>query len=305
MTVSPTSNEASAPMQRDTDPLVTVFVPSYNHGRYIGQTIDAIARQTYRPIELIVIDDGSRDDSPARLKELATTTDMRLVLNSRNAGVVKTLNEGLELARGKYFAPCASDDWWHPEKIAEQVQRFESDRELKIAFTEGVEVDEAGNVIGPVRYTRQHRERWTFEDVLLRADLPPASFMARRSDMLGVGGYDEAFRIEDLAMWLALLAHGGHACVVRRELAYYRTHGANTHRMFSSMVIDQHYAIVDHYSAGHPRRAKILAEWQLRNGNFLAGVDKRRSMHYLMKAIRHVNDYRLFAGLYKNIVRRG
>ena len=149
MTVSPTSNEASAPMQRDTDPLVTVFVPSYNHGRYIGQTIDAIARQTYRPIELIVIDDGSRDDSPARLKELATTTDMRLVLKSRNAGVVKALNEGLELARGKYFAPCASDDWWHPEKIAEQVQRFESDPDLKIAFTEGVEVDEAATSSAP------------------------------------------------------------------------------------------------------------------------------------------------------------
>jgi alpha-1,3-rhamnosyltransferase len=297
--------DAAAAASNASNPLVTVCVPSYNHIKYIGATIESIARQSYAPIELIVIDDCSRDESPAMLRALAQRFNMRLVLKSSNDGLVKTLNEGLKLARGKYFAPCASDDHWHPDKVASQVQRLESEPDLKIVFTEGLEIDEDGCVLGPVQYTRRTLERWTFDDVLMKADLPPASFMARLADMLRVGGYSETFQIEDFAMWLELLSTGGYASVVRRKLAYYRNHAANMHTVFSSMVIDEHYAIVDHYSARHPQRAKILSEWQLRNGNFLAGIDKRRSMRYLLKAIRNVHDYRLFAGLYKNLVRRG
>jgi glycosyltransferase involved in cell wall biosynthesis len=304
MSATPAS-ASSADGTHLSNPLVSVVVPSYNHGKYIRQTIASIATQSYKPIELVVIDDCSSDDSPARLQEIAKTTDLRLVLKSHNEGLVKTMNAGLNLARGKYFAVCGSDDYWHPDKIAMQVQRLEADPDLRMVFTEGLEVDEGGAILGPVQYTRTHRDRWYFDDVILKADLPPASFMARRADMVAVGGYNEAFRIEDLAMWLALLAGGGYAAVIRRELAYYRSHGANMHNVFSSLVIDQHYAIIDHFSLRHPRRKQILAEWQLRNGNFLAGIDKRRSMGYLLKAIRNVNDYRLFAGLYKNIVRRG
>ena len=284
-------------------PLVSVVIPSYNHGKYVRQTIESILQQSYGPIQLIVVDDHSTDDSPSKLKELAKSGSFDLVLKTKNEGLVKTLNDGLALARGTYFAPCASDDYWHADKIALQVHRLEAESDLKMVFTEGLEIDDTGTVLGSVRYTRQHRERWYFDDVVLRADLPPASFMARRADMLAVGGYSSEFKIEDLPMWLMLLKHGGYAAVIRRELANYRNHGSNMHNVFSSMVIDEHYRIIEHFCKDHPKRGAILSEWQLRNGNFLAGADKRRSIWYLLKAIRHVNDYRLYAGIYKNIVR--
>jgi alpha-1,3-rhamnosyltransferase len=301
--IRPTIPGASDTPSRS-QPLVSVIVPSYNHGRYIERTIESIKAQSYQSIELIVIDDRSSDDSAARLQAMAGSLKFRLVLKSRNQGLVRTLNDGLSLAQGKYFAPCASDDYWHPEKLALQVQRMETEPDLKFIFTEGMEVDVRGEIVQPVRYTHRHRERWYFDDVLLKADLPPASFLARRLDMLQVGGYSEAYRIEDLPMWLALLAGGGYCAVIKQPLAYYRSHGSNMHDVFSSMVVDEHYKIVQHFSLNHPRRSSILAEWQLRNGNFLAGIDKRKSMLYLIKAITHLNDYRLYAGIYKNIVGR-
>jgi alpha-1,3-rhamnosyltransferase len=285
------------------DDLVSVVVPSYNHVQYVRQTIESVLQQSHPHIELIVIDDHSSDGSSELLQQLAAEHGFSLVLKPCNEGVVKTLNDGLALARGRYFCPCASDDYWAPEKIRLQLQEFRTNSLLKLSFTEGFEVDARGMILGPVRYTSRQKEAWDFEDVLFKADLPPASFMARRADMLAVGGYDGRFKIEDLAMWLMLLQCGGHATVVKQGLAFYRNHSTNMHTISSSMVIDEHYRIVNHFSQGHPKRQSILAEWRLRNGNFLAGRDRQRSMQYLRAAWKHVDDYRLWAGIFKNVVR--
>lgn len=284
-------------------PLVSVVIPSFNHAKFIPKTIDSINAQTYKAIEIIVLDDSSQDDSARLLTTMAESHGFKLVLNPRNMGLVKTLNMGLGMATGVYFAPCASDDYWHPEKIEKQVARMEATPNLKIVFTEGSEVDSNGNLLGPVRYSKRSPTRWYFDDVIFWADLPPASFMARRSEMLEVGGYPGEFRIEDLPMWLALLSSGGYAEVVKEDLAYYRNHEANMHNVSSSMVLDEHYRIISHFSVNHPLRQRILKEWNLRNGNFLAGIDKPRSMQYLRRAVTALTDYRLYAGIYKNIVR--
>jgi alpha-1,3-rhamnosyltransferase len=106
------------------NPLVSVIIPSYNHARYIERAIDSVLAQTYAPIELIVIDDGSRDDSHAVIAALAQRHGFRAVLNPQNRGQGHVVNQALDLARGAFVCFLPSDDWYLPDKTRLQVQRF-------------------------------------------------------------------------------------------------------------------------------------------------------------------------------------
>lgn len=92
-------------------PLVTVIIPSYNHERYISQSIESVVFQSYKNIEIIVIDDGSKDQSVTLINGLADKYGF-IVIARENRGVAKTLNEGIGLARGKYMSFLASDDYY-------------------------------------------------------------------------------------------------------------------------------------------------------------------------------------------------
>lgn len=104
-------------------PLVTVVVPAYNHARFVGQAIASVAAQTYPNLELVVIDDGSGDGTPAVVEAAleGLTIPARLIARE-NRGAPATLNEGAALARGAYLAFLNSDDWYAPERIACMVE---------------------------------------------------------------------------------------------------------------------------------------------------------------------------------------
>jgi len=102
---------------------VSVLVPSYNHARFVGETLRSIFRQTLAPRELLVIDDGSADDSARvagrALEECAFPCEL---IARGNRGLCATLNEGLARTRGRYFAYLGSDDLWLPGLLAARVR---------------------------------------------------------------------------------------------------------------------------------------------------------------------------------------
>ena len=91
------------------DPMVTVLVPAYNHEKYVEQTILSIVNQTYQDFELIVIDDGSSDQTPEILERLSQEHGFYFE-RQENMGVTKTLNKIISKAKGQYIVGCASDD---------------------------------------------------------------------------------------------------------------------------------------------------------------------------------------------------
>ncbi len=107
-------------------PLVSVIIPSYNHEKYVQDTIKSIIRQTYRNIELIVVDDGSKDSSWLKIKEMQPDCERRFVRvhleTKENEGTCKTLNRLISLANGKFIYLIASDDMAKPEAIEKQVR---------------------------------------------------------------------------------------------------------------------------------------------------------------------------------------
>jgi|YNPNPStandDraft_1061719.scaffolds.fasta_scaffold02918_6 glycosyltransferase involved in cell wall biosynthesis len=113
--------------------LVSVLVPCYNAGRWVGETLDSVLAQTYRPLEIIVVDDGSTDDSAAVLERYAKQGVT--VIRQENRGQTAALNRALELARGDFVQYLDADDLLHPAKVELQVARLQN-RTRAVAMAE-------------------------------------------------------------------------------------------------------------------------------------------------------------------------
>ena len=112
--------------------LISTIVPVYNGDRYLRETLDSILSQTYRPLEIIVIDDGSNDGTGRVVAEYGER--VRYVWQT-NAGETAARNRGLALAQGEFVAFLDADDLWHPEKLVRQMARFRERAELDLSFT--------------------------------------------------------------------------------------------------------------------------------------------------------------------------
>ena len=107
-------------------PLVTVVIPSFNHAAYIGAAVESVLAQTYPNIELIIVDDGSSDDSHDVISKYEEHPKITVRLNSENAGQSAVINQALAIAKGEFVAFLPSDDWYLPRKTELQVQKLQS-----------------------------------------------------------------------------------------------------------------------------------------------------------------------------------
>ena len=212
-------------------PLVSVIVPAYNHELYITQTIESIVNQSYgyENIELIVIDDCSKDNTGIILKEMQKKYLFTLIHNEENIGVVKSLNNLLRLSCGKYVAGCASDDYWHSEKIKEQVTIFETlQKKYAVCHTNAYIVDSANNLIYEHRTDKMFHGK-IFPQILIRNQIVAPSVMFRREIFSEVGFYDESLPFEDRDMWIRISMKYNYYHL-DKCLVYRRQHSSNLSR---------------------------------------------------------------------------
>lgn len=101
--------------------LISVVIPNYNYGRFLKQCIDSILKQTYTNLEIVVVDDGSSDES---LDVLSQFSDKITLCSQSNLGVNSARNLGIKVAKGSLIALCDSDDYWHPSKLESQMLMF-------------------------------------------------------------------------------------------------------------------------------------------------------------------------------------
>src|SRR2546425_8625651 len=112
--------------------LVSCIVPVFNGEHYLREALESILQQTYRPLEIIVIDDGSTDNSAV---VVASYGEQIIYLRQVNSGPAAARNRGLQEARGEFIAFLDQDDLWHPEKLARQMARFKTQPELVLCIT--------------------------------------------------------------------------------------------------------------------------------------------------------------------------
>jgi len=187
-------------------PKISVVMPTYNRALYIVEAIKSVQNQTLRDSELIVVDDGSTDDTEKIVRGIAAT-DPRISFykNERNLGIAKTRNRGVGLAKADYVAMLDSDDVWvSPDKLAKQLSFFEHNDRLGIVGTNASFMDESGKPIGK-------RTRFPSDDgdirrtELYRNMLMQSSLVIRKSAIEKAGGYDPKFTVcDDHDLWLKI-----------------------------------------------------------------------------------------------------
>ncbi|HWD40324.1 MAG TPA: glycosyltransferase [Fimbriimonas sp.] len=124
---------------------VSVLIPSYNHARFLPSALGSVEAQTFKDWEIVAVDDGSSDDSPAMLRNAAGPR-IRFEENSENLGTYGSLDRALRLSEGEFIAVLNSDDLWAPMKLEKQVALLDSHPHLPYCYTLGNRVDEEGAV---------------------------------------------------------------------------------------------------------------------------------------------------------------
>jgi glycosyltransferase involved in cell wall biosynthesis len=216
-------------------PLISCIVPVYNGERYLREALDSIFAQTYRPLEVIIADDGSTDDTAA----IASSYGDRVrYLLQPNAGTAAACNLGLTAAQGDFVAFLAADDLWHPEKLSLQISRFETrpDLDFCVAYVQNFWIPEL----------KHESERFQYHRIA--QPLPgyvPQALLARRALFENVGNFNAALRHADSTDWfLRASDHGAVVELLADVLVYRRLHASNLSRRMASASRHEYVELV-------------------------------------------------------------
>ena len=182
------------------NPLVSIIVPSYNQGRFIRRTLDSILSQDYRPIELIVIDGASTDDTLSILREFSHHPELQWV-SERDSGVVEAVNKGFARATGDIGGIQSSDDFYLAGAISAGVEALQSEPALAFVFGDIAKVDAEGNEL-----SRTELGAYSLENLLTIATwVPQPSTFFRMGLAKQLGGWrGEVPYAADTDLWLRM-----------------------------------------------------------------------------------------------------
>jgi len=203
------------------DPLVTVYVTNYNYGRYIRQALDSVYNQIFTDFELIIIDDGSTDDSRAIISEYEGRPSTRIIFQ-QNKGLNATNNIAVKAARGKYVMRLDADDYLDESALLVMTTLLESEPDLALVFPDWFYVDANGTITGQER-------RHNFQSDVTLMDQPAhgACTMIRRDCLIEVNAYAGEFRCQDgYDLWLKIIDRYP-VRNINLPLFYYRRHNEN------------------------------------------------------------------------------
>jgi glycosyltransferase involved in cell wall biosynthesis len=237
-------------------PLVSIIVPSYNQGRFIRKTLESILAQEYRPIEVIVIDGASTDETAAVLHEYDGVPEIRWV-SEPDSGVVEAVNKGFARAQGKIAAIQSSDDFYLPGAVAAGVAALNEAPEAGFAFGDIMKVDAEGREL-----MRTALKPYSLENILaLSTWIPQPSTFFRLALAKELGGWrEEVPYAADTDLWFRMAFRAG-ATKIDRLMAGRTVHDAQRDRQGDRIVRD-YGRMLDQLAplAAAPRHLKRAAD---------------------------------------------
>ncbi len=203
-------------------PLVSVVIPTYNYARFVTHAVDSALAQTYSATEIIVVDDGSTDDTRHRL---APYRERIRYIWQENKGLSAARNTGIRHAKGGWVGFLDADDLWHPRKLEAQVGYLARHRDIGLLAVDCIEFSgEPGSWPAIAELVSPPAQAITVEQLAVRSRFGPSGALVRKACFDEVGLFDEAMRAaEDVDMWIRILSRYP---IVKLQLPlfYYRLH---------------------------------------------------------------------------------
>lgn len=240
-------------MQR---PLVSVICLCYNQARFLKEAVDSVLNQTYAPIELIIVDDASTDNSVKVIQNIVTKRpDIQVLQLTENLGNCAAFNRGLALAKGEFIIDLAADDVLLPKRIETGVNELTQKGNLY-----GVHFSDAAIINALSKTLRLHSGKFAhntipqgdvYEQIIKRYFICPPTVMVKREVMDKLNGYDESLTYEDFDFWIRSsrafrYCYSPEALVKRRisdnalsnkQFKFFNEHSQTTYRVCEKIMI--------------------------------------------------------------------
>ena len=215
-------------------PLVSVVMAAKNYARFLPAAVDSVLAQTVPDWELLIIDDGSSDHTPAAVRPVLTDPRVKYVRSDR-LGQSRAKNLGIGLSRGEYVAFLDADDAWKPTKLERQLAVFREKPDVGVVFCRRSLIDESGNRLPPLPPSSPPRGR-VLTEMFVQNFVCFSSVVVRREVFSHVGRFDPRWDLAiDYDLWLRVARH--HAFdYVDEELVLYRTGHGNLSKRLSDRV---------------------------------------------------------------------
>jgi glycosyltransferase involved in cell wall biosynthesis len=248
------------------EPLVSVIIACYNQGRFLAEAIESVLSQTYPHVEVIVVNDGSADETP----EVAARYGQRIkYIEQENAGRSAARNRGISAASGTLIATLDADDRWLPHKLDLQVPLFE---EADVALVAGAYYSFYDGCQGHAGFVPAPAEA-DFHDILRDNPIGTLTAVFRRDLGESVGLFNTRFgQCEDWDLWLRLAARG-RCLFVQEPVAEYRLHSANTSRQRTLMNLKRLEVLQQYADGVHPECAECRRAYR-------EGIRNSWGIHY-------------------------
>lgn len=290
---------------------VSVIIPAYNSGKTILRALHSVFNQSLIPIEVIVVDDGSSDNTAALVRE--NYPDAKLILQ-KNAGAAAARNAGAKASSGEFIAFLDSDDFWHKQKLEFQSSIFKDHTDIGMCsttcmfFTEQSLLDNRSNLDQPI--TEILYDRIPFSQVFRYPYLGTPSVMLRKTMFEQIGGFNENLETaEDVDLWIRSAYQSGYI-LIRNALTYVVEQSLSLSSRATKSPYESHLKVIDHFIAQNSpglwfrltvvrkTKAAIYCKWgssALVNGNATLAIKKcfkslqlfpnTRATYLLLKAI--------------------
>ncbi len=251
----PRSPITCGPSAISSSTLVSVIVPAHDGARYLAEALDSALAQSHRPLEVLVVDDGSTDDTAAVAMRYGDP--VRLLRHASNRGPSAARNTALRAARGTFVTFLDSDDRLLPHKLARQAAFLDARPDIGLVYTGWWYIDAEGRRVG--ESVAVHDEGDLFAKLLLGNLAHPVAVMLRRQLLEDTGGFEESLRYnEDWDLFLRLSRRGLRWAAIEEPLCEYRVHPGQATRHAEAML-DDRVAILERIFADPALPADVVA----------------------------------------------
>lgn len=276
---------------------VSIILPLYNGEEFIGETLDSIAQQSFTASELIIVDDGSTDDSCNIIKRISSDSEYPIlsnlqILSKKNGGVASARNFGVQAAKGKYLAFIDQDDLWLPQKLERQIAALESSKAVW-CYSSYLRFYADGKEKTRKRGSSDRIE--TLRSLVFgKLFIPPSTVLIEKSICEKEGGFVSEFIPSDEWDLFLTLAEKYAPSYCSEVLVRFRSHAASTAKKQKRKIFDAQLKVLEkHFSAlkangfqsdAKKRKANVL--WHIGKEHEAEG-DKKSAKKYYSQAIKN------------------
>jgi glycosyltransferase involved in cell wall biosynthesis len=223
---------------------VSVIIPAYNHAAFLAETIESVLNQMWRDYEVIMVDDGSRDETPQVAAQFGSAI---YYIRQANQGMATTRNNGIRHASGEIISFLDDDDLWHPDYLSTVVSHFQEDPSLAALHTGFVLTGDRQGFDYPGASSRTVPAHELYDRLIERGFFPPSSVSVRRSCLESVGLFDESLQgLADWELWLRICREHKFIGIPDR-LVKYRLHAGGLSSNVQHMTEDHIKAVRKHF----------------------------------------------------------